>query len=283
LGLDADNDVNLLDFLLDLLLQVVENIRLLLLVPLALAALAYGGSSLLPKTYESRVIVKGTAQTVSLLNTAQVVDPVIEKLQLQSAQESLEQARQRVQKSVKASFSAKDALVSLTVQGASPEAAQALAQAMTQSLFVNTKPRGSDLVRLETLLKATEGRLSEASLAAKQISQQIMRSDSKADMGLVQGYATLMEAIDALEKKQQDTLKELQGMTESNLLQAATLDRTPVSPRRNFLTVLAALGSGLALLFFVFVRHWLRQGVQNAETASRLDALRRSTRRALGR
>lgn len=280
---DTDSEIDLLDFLLDLSLVVVENIRLLLLVPVIFGALMYGLSNVLPKTYESRVILKGTAQTVSLLNTAQVVDPVIEKLQLIEEDESIEETRERMQKKVKASYNAKDMLVTITAQARTPQAAQTLAQAMTQSLFVSSQPRGAERERLEALLKATEARLSEAGQTDKQIRQHIMRSDAKGGMDMAQGYATLIDAISALEKKQQDIFKELQGLGESSLLQPATLERIPVRPRPASLIAWAVIGSALGLLFFVFMRHWLRQGAQNEETAAKLEALRRSARRVLGR
>ena len=54
-------------------------------------------------------------------------------------------------------------------------------------------------------------------------------------------------------------------------------------PKKALIAVLATLASGFALLLFVFVRQALRNGAQDAETAQKLQALRASWRRALGK
>lgn len=54
-------------------------------------------------------------------------------------------------------------------------------------------------------------------------------------------------------------------------------------PKKALIAVLATLASGFALLLFVFVRQALRNGAQDAETAQKLQAIRASWRRALGK
>ena len=54
-------------------------------------------------------------------------------------------------------------------------------------------------------------------------------------------------------------------------------------PKKALIAVLATLASGFALLLFVFVRQALRNGAQDEETAQKLQALRASWRRALGK
>jgi len=54
-------------------------------------------------------------------------------------------------------------------------------------------------------------------------------------------------------------------------------------PKKALIAVLATLASGFALLLFVFVRQALRNGAQDEETAQKLQALRASWRKALGR
>lgn len=270
--------------LLDLLLVVVDNLRLLLLGSLLGGLLAYAISFLVPPTFESLAIVKGTQQTASLLTTAQVLDPVIDKLQLKKSGESLDLARQRLKKNdIKVNFNAKDGLVSLTAQAQTPEFAQALADELLKSYFGQSKPRGSERKRLEALLFATEERLKEASATAHQLNQRLSREDAKASVDLAQGYATLLASIDALEKKQQDTLKELQGFDDSQLLQSPTINQIKTSPKQGLIAIIATLASGFALLLFVFVRQALRNSGSDQETAGKLIQLRMSWRRALGK
>ncbi len=54
-------------------------------------------------------------------------------------------------------------------------------------------------------------------------------------------------------------------------------------PKRALIAILAALASGFALLLYVFIRQALRNGAQDQETATKLQALRQSWRKALGR
>lgn len=268
---------------LDVLIVVTENLRLLVLGPVVVGVLVLAVGWMLPRTYESRAILKGTAQVASLLNTPQVIDPVIEKLHIRKAEETQHEVRHRIQKSVKVSYSSKDALIHLTAQAATPEAAQLLAQALLQSYFTQSKPRGPERERLQALLSITQARLQQASGVAEQMSQRLAREEGKNSTAMSQGYASLIASMDVLENKYQDTLKELQGVDESHLLQPPTLDRIETAPKVGLMAIVAALGSGLVLLLFVFVRQSLRNSAHDHETAGKLQDLRQSWRQALRR
>ena len=54
-------------------------------------------------------------------------------------------------------------------------------------------------------------------------------------------------------------------------------------PKKALIAVLATLATGFALLLYVFIRQALRNGAQDEETATKLNALRTSWRKALGR
>jgi uncharacterized protein involved in exopolysaccharide biosynthesis len=269
--------------LLDLSLVVVDNLRLLVLGPIVAGLVALGVSFLLPRTYESTALLKGKAQVASLITTPAVLDPVIEQLKLVEADESLDEARNRLRRDVKATFNVKDNLVTVTAKARSPERAQALLYAITKSYFGQSKPRASELERLQTLLSNTEARLKEATATARQLSQRLGREDTKVSADLAQGYATLLRSIESLEKRQQELLEELQGLDESQMVQAPTVDKLKTSPKRGLIAVITALATGFALLLFVFIRQALRNGAKNTETATKLATLQASWRKALGK
>ncbi len=54
-------------------------------------------------------------------------------------------------------------------------------------------------------------------------------------------------------------------------------------PKKALIAILATLASGFALLLYVFIRQALRNGGQDQETATKLQALRQSWRKALGK
>ncbi len=269
--------------LLDVSLVVVDNLRLLVLGPIVAGLVALGLSFALPRTYESTALLKGTGQVASLITAPAVLDPVIEQLKLVDAGETLDTGRERLRRDVKATFNAKDNLVTVTAKARSPEQAQALLNAITKSYFGQSKPRASELERLQTALRNTEDRLKDASVTVRQLSQRLGREDAKVTADLAQGYATLVNSIESLEKRHLEILKELQGLDESQMLQAPTVDKLKTSPKRSLIAVIAALISGFALLLFVFIRQALRNAGGDVETASKLAQLKTSWRKALGK
>jgi uncharacterized protein involved in exopolysaccharide biosynthesis len=95
--------------LLDLLLVVVDNLRLLVLGPLLAGLLAFIWVSLAPKTYESTAILKANQATASLVNSASVLDPVAASLGLSKKLE-VDDARLELKKQIKVNLNAKDNL-----------------------------------------------------------------------------------------------------------------------------------------------------------------------------
>jgi len=67
------------------------------------------------------------------------------------------------------------------------------------------------------------------------------------------------------------------------VLDVATPPELKSKPKKALIAVLATLATGFALLMFVFVRQSVRAAGQNAESAAKLDALKASFRKALGR
>ncbi len=66
--------------LLDILLVIAENLRMLVFGPLIAGLIAFLCVTLLPKTYVSTAILKAEQVTASLMNSASVLDPVASNL-----------------------------------------------------------------------------------------------------------------------------------------------------------------------------------------------------------
>lgn len=67
------------------------------------------------------------------------------------------------------------------------------------------------------------------------------------------------------------------------VVDAATPPERKSKPKKALIAIAATLGSGFVLLFFVFVRHAVRSGAQDPESAEKLNKLRQSLRKAFGR
>lgn len=95
------------------------------------------------------------------------------------------------------------------------------------------------------------------------------------------GYAQLVSLQQALSTKVANYERELRGLDESDVLQAATLPTQHVAPRRAIAVTLAALATGFALLLFIFVRKALVSANQGADRLA-VQGLRAALRRAVG-
>jgi len=70
--------------LLDLLVTLAENIKLLIVGPLIFGVCALMVTFLLPQTFQSVAVLQADQTTASLMITAAVLDPVIASLNLTS-------------------------------------------------------------------------------------------------------------------------------------------------------------------------------------------------------
>lgn len=67
------------------------------------------------------------------------------------------------------------------------------------------------------------------------------------------------------------------------VVDAAQPPEKKAKPKKALIAIMASLASGLALLLFVFIRHALRNAGQDGESAQKINALKASWRKAIGR
>jgi uncharacterized protein involved in exopolysaccharide biosynthesis len=67
------------------------------------------------------------------------------------------------------------------------------------------------------------------------------------------------------------------------VLDAAEAPERKAKPKKAMIAIIATLASGFALLLFVFVRQALSNAGQDSESAQKMNQLKNSWRRALGR
>jgi hypothetical protein len=150
--------------LLDLLVTVSENIKLLILGPLAAGLCALGVSFALPATYESVAILPSEAAGINLNSTLRlplVLDPVVVSQGLAKGK-TVEQARLALDGRIKTAVGKQDKFLTLTVSGESPSQAQAIAKALLAQIYEQNRPRGSNKTRLEAQLVSAKQRLADA-------------------------------------------------------------------------------------------------------------------------
>jgi hypothetical protein len=268
--------------LLDLLQTIVDNLRLLVIGPIVAGLLALAGASFWPKTYESTAILKAEPITATIMLSAAVLDPIASSLGY-TPQMPADDARIKLKEQIKANINAKDKLLTLTAQANTPQAAQALAQAVLQQTYTQSQPRDSEKLRLQKQLVQAQAREKEATQTAQLLGRKLDTASSTGASEVAQGYAQMVGVVKESQNTQIDIERQLQGLDTSALVQEATMPTKHATPKRSLVAIISALAAGFALLLFVFICQALRNASQNEESAQKINALQTAWRKALGK
>ena len=259
--------------LLDLLVTLAENVKLLVLGSLFVGICALGIGFLLPKTFQSVAVLQAEQATASLMTTASVLDPVIAALGL-AKEVSVEEARTKLRGDIKAAVGRNDKLLTLTVSARAPAQANAIAEAVLQQTFQESRPKGSMRVRLESQLSEANSRLENAQNASKGVLKRLESSGGGVEEA--RGYAELLNATGAAQTQISALEAQLEGVSEAQLVQAPTLPQKPSQPKKALIAIGATLAAGFALLLFIFMRQALRTTSESETNAAKVLRIRTS-------
>ena len=262
--------------LLDLLLVVAENIKLLVIGPLAIGVIALLAGFALPQSFTSQaILMSAPAQAASMMTSPLVLDPVIKTLNFAEGV-SIEAARAKLAGQIKAVIG-KDALLRLDVTAKTPAEAQKNANLIIDAYLKSTAPGELDRADLEK-------RLTYAKTSLESVRKLIERITSNG-AGMLNKPITLGEAgtsVVALGELQARYLGEvlsipraLQGLSRDVVIQPPTLPTDPVAPKKGLIAILSTLAGGFLLLLWVFVsKAWAnaRQDPMSAKKHARLRA-----------
>lgn len=269
--------------LLDQLLVVAENIKLLLLGSLIAGLLALGVGYLLPQSFVSQAILAlptatttqtqtpaqaaaiTPAQAAAMMVSPVVLDPVIESLGLAKSK-SIQSARDGVANQVKATVG-KDGLLRLDVTAHSASDAQALANAVIDAWLKSTIPGERERLDLEKRLAYAQNGLKAVTAFLDQFAAEGITSVSKP---LTRGdYGAGLVAAGELQSRYlTDVLaipRTMQGLSRDVIRQPPTLPTEPIAPKKTLIAVLSSLCSGFALLLWVFLRRAWKNAAQDPQ------------------
>ena len=160
--------------LMDLLLVVAENLKLLVLGSVLVGLLAWGWANILPQNYTSlAILVLPTAtatQAASLMVSPVILDPVIDSLKLADGR-SMQRARAELASQVKAVVG-KDGLLRVDVTAQVPKLAQSISIAVVSTWLKSTVPGEQDRADLEKRLEYAKNSLAS-------VTAQIARLDAE--------------------------------------------------------------------------------------------------------
>lgn len=262
--------------LLDVLVTLAENIKLLIIGPLAVGLCALGISFLLPQTYESVAVLQAEQPTASLIATAAVLDPVVATLGL-TKDDTVEEARRKLQSAIKTVVGRNDKLLTLTVSARTAQQAQAIANAVLEQTYLQSRPKANARTRLEAQLAEAQARLKNAQSATVSMARRLESpSTSGNELARGYGYAELLSTAAAAQNQIGALEAQLEGISQAQLVQAPTLPQKASQPKKASLAIGATLATGVVLLLFVLMRQALCNIAANAEAAWKLARIRRS-------
>ena len=263
--------------LLDVLVIVAENLKLLVMGSLTVGLTALGICFVVPQTYQSVAVFQADQVTASLMTTATVLDPVITSLKLEQGT-TLEEARTKLQRQINTTVGRTDKLLTLTVSAPSAAQAQAVSAAVLQHTFVESRPKGTVRTRLETQLTEARIRFDNAQDVGASLRKRLESSGSLSSTSseVARGYAELLSASGAAQNQIGILEAQLEGLSDAQRIQAPTLPERPSQPKKALIAIGATFVAGLALLVFVFMRRGLRATAINESHLEKLVRIRKS-------
>jgi hypothetical protein len=263
--------------LLDMLVLVAQNLKLLILGPLAAGLLALGVCYLVPQSYTSEAIVAlpftapagAAAQAAAVMTSPLVLDPVIVSLNLAQG-ESVQAARKKLVGQVKA-ITGKDGLLRLETTANSPLEAQQIGGAVLENWLKSTIPGAEDRLDMEA-------RLAVAKVSLESVERLLKRLTSEGLAALAQpltrGEAgTPIVAVGDLQARfLNDVLtipRTLKGYSRDIVKQVPTLPTETVAPKKAMIAVVTTLGSGFLLLLLLLFRKAWQDSAKNSVIAEK--------------
>ncbi|MFZ3139342.1 Wzz/FepE/Etk N-terminal domain-containing protein [Polaromonas sp.] len=263
--------------LLDVVVTLAENLKLLIIGPLLVGVCALGVSFLVPQTFQSVAVLQAEQPTASLMVTAAVLDPVITTLRL-AGDDTVDEARTKLRGQIKTAVGRNDKLLTVTVSDHSAQQSQVIATALLRQTYQESRPKGSVRARLETQLAEAKSRFKNAQDAAEGVLKRLESSNSVLNGGseLARGYAELLTAAGAAQNQISAFESQLEGLNDAQVVQSPTLPQKASQPKKGLTAIGATVAAGLLLLLFIFMRQAWRKTSINETASAKLMRIRKS-------
>jgi len=259
--------------LLELLVVVAENIKLLIFGPLIVGILALGIAYQISPTYESVSVLqtgKIKPQIIgSMVQSVDVLESVAKELSIEQEITPAQRVK-NMQKRVVVSVGRQDNFVTITTKASKPDRAHQLNHVILKHIYPLTRPIEVDAQNIQKQIKILKENLESGALLEKANSKLLESgqfSDGAARLYAETRSANLQRTIDIINLENQ-----LEGLSKENLIQKPTVPDLPAKPLKGLIAIVAALAAGMVFLIFVFTRHAFQNSCNNPE---REDVLRR--------
>ncbi|MDM7943730.1 MAG: hypothetical protein QUV35_13985 [Hydrogenophaga sp.] len=287
-NLEKDNEVGLLD----LLILVAENFKLLIIGSVLAGLIAAGLAYLAPKRFVSHAIlalpsqvhglshvydvikIQTPPQVAELITAPSVLDPVIVSLKLAQGH-TLATARNKLLSQLRVAAHP-DGLVHLHVTSQTPEQAQAVANAILESWLKSTVPGVEEQAALKKMLAHAESSLSASRRLIERLSPEHDVSPGNT-LKPDDGAAMLIAAADLQTRYLHETTEIaslLRGYSNDVVKQVPTLPSGPEAMPKGLIALLSALAAAMMLLLWILIVQAWRSAEQDPAIAPKLLRLR---------
>lgn len=268
--------------LLDLMLVVAENLKLLVLGPLLAGLLAIGIGFLLPQTYTSIATFRvgdGGKSIDEVMKTRTVLSAAVNRWQPNLMPPAGTDAEAKLLKAIrfKPALGQKTgvSLAHMEVDGDSPAAAQAFANALIDAWLESTIPPPLTRTELERKLKINKESLdSVGKIVDRQTAESAKNELPKLQYDMAGSMASLMQLRNGYVEAIAGIEAQLKGASRDMVFSAPTLPVQAISSNKALMAILTSLGTGVALLLFVFMRQAWRNAALNPQAAQKQARLR---------
>lgn len=163
-----------------------------------------------------------------------------------------------MRRKISPAFRKKDAVLQVSTQGDTPEAAQLLNARVLDAFRQFVLPKGRSLEAVEEQIRITSGTLEELRAAILRVGKNLDKvSPGTEAEAMTRSYVLMVEQRDAREKQLFDLRAALKKSGPEVVLQAPTLPTKPLKPRKALFALIGAVLFGAASLVFVLIRRSL--------------------------
>lgn len=265
--------------LLDTLVILAESWKLLVFGPIIVGVLAGGLSFMLPQRYESVTIVRISEDELAIINTAPVLDTLIEKFGLLSKFDGVkDDARQYLAKKIVGKADKKTGLATITTTDDAPEKAQELGKAAVDALLKELLPKGNNKKQAEERILINDRIIANLADSMDQLQKQIGKS-SQNEAGfdvVMKHYSSLTIELANRQLQNMEIKRSLEGRGDEVFVQQASFSPHSVSPKRRPIVLFAVLASGIVFMIFVFLRKSWASVAQDDEAMRKIALIKKA-------
>jgi capsular polysaccharide biosynthesis protein len=261
--------------LLDIAVVIAENWIMLLVGPIMAGALALAVVST-----HSSISYNAQAEVILPEDAAPLLrsEAVISHAQAKAGNE-VEQLKRLALNTLRSKRVPDTEIYQLELSSSDAQVAHASLEAVIEALIVSSAPSQEKMIELDREISRTSARLALVERALNSLSEPEPTLDAEDGLNLGLDAVALVSLLDS-QQYHYDTLDKLQLQKQSTVTPESVITSVNVSTVEarpsKLIAVAAAIGVGVVLLVFAFIREGLRGAARDPEQSQKLSRIRKA-------